>query len=80
MFKESQTTSRLQHAILQSSITLSLRLNLGTWRKVMASNTKSGRITLRVRPEVHQRLADIAHDLYLDINGLLNLVIRRSLD
>src|SRR5690349_21058814 len=39
---------------------------------------QSGRITLRVTPEVHQELADIAEGLGLDINGVLNLMIRDS--
>jgi hypothetical protein len=40
---------------------------------------KSGRITLRVKPELHEQLAELGQALGLDINGLLNLMIRRSL-
>ena len=39
---------------------------------------RSGRITLRVSPELHDELAGAADSLGLDINGLLNLMIRRS--
>jgi hypothetical protein len=40
---------------------------------------KSGRITLRVDPEVHHQLEEIAKGLMLDVNGLLKLIIQRSL-
>src|SRR5260370_723468 len=40
---------------------------------------KSKCITLRVKPELHQQLADTAKDLGLNLNGLLNLLIHRSL-
>jgi hypothetical protein len=45
----------------------------------MARAKKSGRITLRIRPELHEQLAEIADDMWIDINGLLNLMIRRAL-
>jgi hypothetical protein len=45
----------------------------------MAKQKRSGRITLRTTPDVHQQLADVARDLGLDVNGLLNLMIRRTL-
>src|SRR4051794_2947009 len=45
----------------------------------MRKGKKSGRITLRVDPAVHQELSDVTQDLGLDVNGLLNLLIRRAL-
>jgi antitoxin component of RelBE/YafQ-DinJ toxin-antitoxin module len=39
-----------------------------------------GQITLRVPPDVHKDLAEVAEGLGLDINGLLNLMIRRHFD
>jgi hypothetical protein len=36
---------------------------------------KSGRLTLRINPDIHARLDKTARALGLDINGLLNLVI-----
>lgn len=41
---------------------------------------RSGRITLRVPPTLHDELAHVADRLGLDINGLINLMIRRSFD
>jgi hypothetical protein len=38
--------------------------------------TWSGRLTLRIAPDLHKRIDDTARALGLDLNGLLNLVIR----
>ena len=45
----------------------------------MPKRKKSGRITLRMDPEIHARVETIAKSLGMDINGLLNLIIRRGL-
>jgi hypothetical protein len=45
----------------------------------MTKQKKSGRITLRVSSDVHQQLEDVAEDLGLDVNGLLNLLISKAL-
>ncbi len=39
---------------------------------------KSGRLTLRITPELHEELASISDGLGIDINGLVNLMIRDS--
>jgi hypothetical protein len=41
---------------------------------------KSGRITLRMPPALHAELAEVADTLGLDMNALINLMIRRSFD
>ncbi|MHB1422128.1 MAG: toxin-antitoxin system HicB family antitoxin [Gemmataceae bacterium] len=45
----------------------------------MAARKKSGKITLRMDPEVHARVAKTAKALGIDLNGLLNLLIRTNL-
>jgi hypothetical protein len=47
--------------------------------KKKSKPAKSGRITLRVKPGIHQELAETADGLGIDINGLLNLMIHRFL-
>jgi antitoxin component of RelBE/YafQ-DinJ toxin-antitoxin module len=41
---------------------------------------RSGQLTLRIPSDVHEDLAKVAQALGLDINGLLNLMIRRHLE
>ncbi|SRR5713226_10552841 len=45
-----------------------------------AKGAYRGQLTLRVPPDVHKDLAEVAEGLGLDINGLLNLMLRRHLD
>jgi hypothetical protein len=40
---------------------------------------KTGRISLRVKPELHEQLAELAQALGQDINGLLNMMVRQAL-
>jgi len=48
-------------------------------RKKWKTDDRSGRITLRMAPSVHAEAAALAEQLGLDLNGFLNLVIRRAL-
>ena len=41
--------------------------------------SNSGRISLKVTPELHTQLKAIAVTLGIDVNGLLNMMIRRSI-
>jgi hypothetical protein len=41
--------------------------------------TRSGRITLRTSPEVHEQLAEVGSLIHLDINGILNYMLHRYL-
>ncbi len=45
----------------------------------MAKKKRAGQITLRVAPEVREKLARIAEVLGVDMNGLLNQIIRLAL-
>lgn len=45
----------------------------------MAGRKKSGKITLRMDSETHARVARTAQALGMDMNGLLNLLIRTQL-
>src|SRR5262245_62124545 len=45
----------------------------------MPKHTRSGRITLRVKKDLHRQLASLARELMLDTNALLTLMIHRSL-
>lgn len=45
----------------------------------MPARKKSGRLTLRMDPAVHARIAKTAKALGMDINGLLNILIRMNL-
>jgi hypothetical protein len=45
----------------------------------MPPRKKSGRITLRMDPQIHARVEKAAKVLGMDINGLLNLLIRSHL-
>ena len=45
----------------------------------MAKLKKSKRITLRVTPEVHEALEDLAGEYGTGLNDLLNIMIRREL-
>jgi hypothetical protein len=40
---------------------------------------KSGRLMLRMDPNIHSRVANTAKKLGMDMNGLLNLIIREGL-
>jgi hypothetical protein len=44
----------------------------------MPPKKKSGRITLRMDPAIHRRVEVAAKALGIDINGLLNLIIRKE--
>jgi hypothetical protein len=39
---------------------------------------RSGRITLRMPPSIHAEAVELANQLGLDLNGFLNLIIRRA--
>jgi hypothetical protein len=41
--------------------------------------TRSGRITLRTTPEIHEQLAEVGRMIHLDVNGILNLMLHRYL-
>jgi hypothetical protein len=43
------------------------------------THESSGRITLRMPPSIHAEAVELANRLGLDLNGFLNLVIRRAL-
>src|SRR5690242_4176693 len=45
----------------------------------MPPRKKSGRITLRMDPDIHRRVEKAGKALGMDINGLLNLIIRTNL-
>src|SRR4051812_24100197 len=45
----------------------------------MKKKKQYGRITLRVKPEIHRQIEEVAATFGLDVNGLLNLLIARSL-
>ncbi len=45
-----------------------------------ATKARSGQITLRVSPEQHGELVAIADGLGLDVNGLLRLMIGRTIE
>ena len=45
----------------------------------MGARKKSGRLTLRMDPQTHARVDKAARALGMDINGLLNLLIRKNL-
>ncbi len=51
------------------------------WQTVMARKKalKSGVLTLRIPPDLHEDLAVAAASLGLDVTGLIRLMIRRSL-
>ena len=48
--------------------------------KARKKTQRSGRISLYVPPALHGELAEVAELLGLDLNGLINLMIRRSFD
>lgn len=54
-------------------------MNIKQFKPIKEKENYSGRLLLRMTPETHERVSDVAHDKQMSINLLINMAIEEYL-